>query len=62
MKGWNLKGSFNEMTIEKNAERKLCSYKYQGIMEFVWKKEYLNMFPPLLTLIKITNMIFYLST
>lgn len=62
MKGWNLKGSFNEMTIEKKDEKKLCSYKFQGILELIWKNEYLNTFPPLLTLIKIKNMIFYLST
>lgn len=61
MKGWNLKGNFNEMTTEKK-DRTLSFYKYQGIMEIVWKKEYLNMFPPLLTLIKIINMIIYLST
>lgn len=61
MKGWNLRGSFNEMTIEKN-DKMLSSYKYQRIMEIVWKKEYLNIFPPLLTLIKIINMIFYIST
>lgn len=36
MNGWNLKGSFNEITTEKKDET-LSSYKCQGIMEIVWK-------------------------